>query len=74
MQSDQHLCFSLIRKYHIKTCYRQNFSCLASHCSLAGCEAVSSLLGRKPKDRFSHLKVRMVSATSSLDRNLLKDW
>ena len=32
-QSDQRLCYSLIGKYHIYTCYEQNFSFLASLCS-----------------------------------------
>ena len=28
-QSDQHLCYSLIGKYYLKTCYRRNFTFLA---------------------------------------------
>ena len=33
LQSDQHLCYSLIGKYHIKSCKEQNFNVLASLCS-----------------------------------------
>ena len=32
-QSDQRLCYSLIGKYHILTCYECNFNFLASLCS-----------------------------------------
>ena len=32
-QSDQHLCYSLFGKYHIKACYKRNFNFLASLCS-----------------------------------------
>ena len=33
---DQCLCISLIRKYHILTCYERNFKILGSLCSQAG--------------------------------------
>ena len=29
-QSDQRLCYSLIEKYHMKTCYKKNINFLAS--------------------------------------------
>ena len=32
LQSDQRLCYSLFRKYHIKACYKRNFNVLASPC------------------------------------------
>ena len=32
-QTDQRLCYLLIGKYHIKTCYKQYFTILASLCS-----------------------------------------
>ena len=35
-QSDQRLCYSLIEKYYMYTCYKRNFNFLASVCSLAG--------------------------------------
>ena len=33
VQSDQSLCYLLIGKYHIKTCYKRSFNILASLCS-----------------------------------------
>ena len=32
-QTDQRLCYSLTGKYHISTCFKQNFNFLASLCS-----------------------------------------
>ena len=32
-QFDQHLCYLFIGKYHILTCYEQNFNFLISLCS-----------------------------------------
>ena len=32
-QSDQRLCYSLLKKYHIYTCYKRIFTYLASLCS-----------------------------------------
>ena len=49
-QSDQRLWQMLIGKYHIKTCYKQNFTILASLCSRAGWSGYD--LRRNPKDRF----------------------
>ena len=34
--TDQHVCYSLPWKYHIKTCFMQNFNILAILCSWAG--------------------------------------
>ena len=31
-QSDQRLCYSFIEKYHIKACYKRNFTILTSLC------------------------------------------
>ena len=36
MQTDQRLCYSLIGKYYIKTCYKRNFTILACLRSWAG--------------------------------------
>ena len=36
VQSDQHLCYLLIGKYPIETCYKQNLNFPASFCSWAG--------------------------------------
>ena len=33
VHTDQCFCYSLIEKYYIKTCYKQNFTILASLCS-----------------------------------------
>ena len=35
-QSSQRICFSLIEKYHIQTCYKRNVNFLACLCSWAG--------------------------------------
>ena len=50
-QSDQHLCYSLIVKYHIHTRYKRNFNFLASLCSGAGW--FESRFFGNPKDRFT---------------------
>ena len=50
-QSDQHLCYLCIGKYHILTSYEQNFNFLASLCGLAGWFG-SHFVGNT-KDRFS---------------------
>ena len=59
-QTDQRLCYWLIGKYHILTCYRREFNFLASLCSLAGW--FESHHVRNPEDRFSrneaHLRVQ----------------
>ena len=33
VHSDQHLCNSLVVKFYVKTCYKGNFTILASLCS-----------------------------------------
>ena len=57
VQSDQCLCYWLIGKYHIKTCYKRNFTILASLCSWAdwfGYELVRNL-----NDSFSPVAAHM---------------
>ena len=49
-QSGQRLCYSLIGKYHVKTCYERHFKFLASLCSYAGW--FESLCVVNPEDRF----------------------
>ena len=56
-QSDQHLCYSLIGKYHIQTCCERNFNFLATLCSWAGWFE-SHFIG-DPKDRFSSVTAHM---------------
>ena len=50
-QSNQHICYLLIRKNHISTCYKRNSNILASLCSYA--DWVESYSVENPKDRFS---------------------
>ena len=52
-QSDQHLCYSLIEKYHIKNCSMRNFTILASLCSWAGWFWHDLI--RNHEDRFSRV-------------------
>ena len=49
-QSDQHLCYLLFGKYHIKACYERNFNFVASPCSWAG--LFESHFVGSPEDRF----------------------
>ena len=51
VQSDQRLCYSLIGKYHIKTCYEHIFNFLAGLCSRG--DWFESRFVRNPEDRFS---------------------
>ena len=51
MQSDQHLCCSLLGQYNTYTCYIQTVKTLASLCTWAG--RFESYLGANPEDRFS---------------------
>ena len=53
-QTDQRLCYSLIGKYHIKTCYERNFDFLASLCSWAGWFEFHFI--GNPEDRFCHVE------------------
>ena len=62
-QSDQHHCYSLNGKYHIQTCYEQNFKFLASLCSWAGW--FESHFVRNPEDRFSSIAAHIWSHFSS---------
>ena len=50
VQSDQHLCYSLIEKYHILTCYKRNFIFLASLCCWE--DWFESRFFRNPEDKF----------------------
>ena len=58
VQYYQRLCCSLIGKYHIKTCYKRNFTILASLCSSAGWIGYD-LVGN-PNDKFSRLAAHMM--------------
>ena len=57
-QSDQRLCFSLFRKYHMTTCCRWNFIFLASLCSWE--DRFETRFVGHPKDRFSHDEAHIV--------------
>ena len=57
-QSDQHLYYSLIVKYHSKTCYKLNFTILASLCSWFE----SSFFENPEKPRWLHKTGRNVHA------------
>ena len=50
-QSDRRLCYSLIGKCHILTCYQRNFNILASLCSWG--DWFESRFHGNPEDRFS---------------------
>ena len=50
-QSDQRLCYSLFKKYHMLTCYRWNFNFLASLRSWG--DLFETRIVRNPEDRFS---------------------
>ena len=57
-KSAQHLCYSLIGKYHISTCSKRNFHFLASLCSWAiwfGYDLV-----RNPEDQFSRIETHIM--------------
>ena len=55
--SDQGLCFSLIGKYHIRTCYERNFNVLASLCR----NWVEPCFVRNPEDRFCHDEAQLLT-------------
>ena len=57
-QSDQHLCYALIRKNHILTCYEQNCISLASICS-RGDWFKSRCVGN-PKDRLCRVGTHLI--------------
>ena len=56
-QSDQRLCYSLLGKYHMWTCYRWKFNFLASLCSW-GIWFETRYVGN-PEDRFSRDEAHM---------------
>ena len=51
-QSDQHLCYSLIGKYHVKTGYKRNFTILSSLCSSAEETGLSLVFPETPTTGF----------------------
>ena len=51
-QSDQRLCYSLLRQYNTSSFYSQNFNRLVNLCSWA--DRFESYLVKDPEDRFSH--------------------
>ena len=57
-QFDQRLCYSLTGKYHISTCFKQNFNFLASLCSWRDWFETSFV--RHQEDRFSRDEAQMV--------------
>ena len=64
-QSDQLLCYSLIGKYFIKYCYKQNFTILSSVCGI-GDWFESCFLGN-PEDRFCCITAHMLPLGSEPD-------
>ena len=58
-QSDQHLSYSLIIKFHIKACYEQNFKFLASLCTRGDCFETRSV--GNPEDRFSCVVAQIIT-------------
>ena len=63
-QSDQRLCYSLIGKYHILTCYQRNFNILASLCSWG--DWFESRFHGNPEDRFSGVAAQIAKAKENL--------
>ena len=63
-QSDQRLCYSLLRLYNICSFYMQNFKPLASLCSWAG--RFESYLVAHPEDRFSRDVAHLLCTSSRL--------
>ena len=70
-QSDQRLCYSLLRKYHIFTCYEGSFNFLASLCSWAGWFE-AHFVGN-PEARFSRVAAHMLppSPMELIDMNFI---
>ena len=62
-QSDQGLCYMLIGKFHILTCYKQNINVLPSLCSW-GDWFEPSFVGN-PKDRFCRDKAQIILVTNT---------
>ena len=57
-QSDQRLCYSLLRKYHMYTCYWWNFNFLTSLCNW-GDKFETRFVGN-PEDRFSRVEAHII--------------
>ena len=57
-QSDQRLCYSLIRKYHIKACFKRYFYFLASLCSWT--DWFESHFVGNLEDRFCRVKAKLI--------------
>ena len=53
-QTDQRLCYSLIKKYHIQTCYERKFNLLAGLCSWR--DWFETCFVGNPEDKFSRDK------------------
>ena len=66
-QSDQRLCYSLFRKYHIETCCRWNFNFLASLCCW-GDWFETRFVGH-PEDRFSRDEAQYYFSFTKNDRS-----
>ena len=58
-QSDQHLCYSLIGKYHIETCIKQIFNFLSSFSSWGNW--FESRFVRNSEDRVCRLEAQIIS-------------
>ena len=58
-QSDQRLCYSFIRKYHIETCHKRNINFLASLCSCVGWFEYQ--FDRNQEDRFCLMEAQLMS-------------
>ena len=70
VQSDQRLCYSLLRYYNISSFYIQNFKPLASLCSWA--DRFESYLVKNPEDRFSRDEAHFIhcmNRVSNIDQN-----
>ena len=73
MHSDQRLCYLLIGKYHIKTCYKWKFTLLASLCSWG--EWFEFPLVGNPENRFCGITAQMVDlAPQSSCIYTLEEW
>ena len=68
-QTDQCLCYLLIRKCYNLTCYKSNFNFLASLCSWV--HWFESCFVRIPEDRFCHVKVHNYDAQQGKRFNLI---
>ena len=69
-QTDQRLYYSLFEKYHIYTCFEQNFNYLASLYIWAGW--IEAHFVRNPKERFSRNAAHMISGLEVIRHQILK--